>query len=427
MKVLVVAANWWALGGQVSMALVRAGFDVAAISPPASVVRDVKVIKAHYTYRPWASSNSILHAIKNFGPDFVVGADDRAITNLHEIFAEKIKNTDDPLAVSVCKLIERSLGKPTSYSLAAAKGEFVKFAQSVGVRCPSTTIIADERILDRSLINFTYPIVIKADESFGGAGVKVAENTDQARQAFRQLTFPYGWPAAFMEIARGLTFWPLVKRLLRRKRVIAAQEFIAGRDANSALVCLNGKILAGINVEAVQTLRANGPSTVIRILNHQEMTDAVKVLVEKLGLSGYYGFDFIIDTENRAWLLEMNPRVTPASVLTVGELTNLTEPLFAALMNSNSARRPPKIKIDTITLFPQGWERKAAGRRPFSDFYDVPWDEPEFVDACLTPRSRSTFLGAMSAHFVRKRAATKKRISGLLHSVMPFKSVSTDN
>jgi predicted ATP-grasp superfamily ATP-dependent carboligase len=31
-------------------------------------------------------------------------------------------------------------------------------------------------------------------------------------------------------------------------------------------------------------------------------------MVERLNLSGFVGFDFVLDSSNQAWLIEMNPR-----------------------------------------------------------------------------------------------------------------------
>jgi hypothetical protein len=41
------------------------------------------------------------------------------------------------------------------------------------------------------------------------------------------------------------------------------------------------------------------------------MKAAAEIMARQLRLSGFLGFDFIIDRHDRAWLLEMNPRATP--------------------------------------------------------------------------------------------------------------------
>ena len=88
--------------------------------------------------------------------------------------------------------------------------------------------------------------------------------------------------------------------------------FIPGVPANRAVLCWHGEVLAGLSVEAVKTAHATGPATVVRILDNAEMAEATGHVVRCLGLSGFVGFDFILErTSGRAFLIEMNPRPTP--------------------------------------------------------------------------------------------------------------------
>ena len=77
------------------------------------------------------------------------------------------------------------------------------------------------------------------------------------------------------------------------------------------MICWKGKVLAGISVEAVEVTQERGPASVVRVIDHLEMATVCEHVVKRLELSGFVGFDFILDCANRAWLLEMNPRVTP--------------------------------------------------------------------------------------------------------------------
>ena len=47
------------------------------------------------------------------------------------------------------------------------------------------------------------------------------------------------------------------------------------------------------------------------------MAEAVRRLVDRYGLSGFSGFDFLLSATGKATLLEVNPRVTPTAHLLV--------------------------------------------------------------------------------------------------------------
>ena len=64
-------------------------------------------------------------------------------------------------------------------------------------------------------------------------------------------------------------------------------------------------------MEVLATSYLFGPSTIVKIIDHSDVTAAAEAIVAKLGLSGFVGFDFMLDCANKAWFLEMNSRATP--------------------------------------------------------------------------------------------------------------------
>ena len=73
------------------------------------------------------------------------------------------------------------------------------------------------------------------------------------------------------------------------------QDHIDGHPANRAVACWRGEVLAGTSVLALRTQQATGPATVVRVIDNAEMDEAVKRLVQRLGLSGLWGVDFVIE------------------------------------------------------------------------------------------------------------------------------------
>lgn len=382
MKVLVVATNWWDLGGRIAISLARAGFDVAELSPPASALHKLRSTSTHYVYWPWRGASSILAAIDDFKPEYIVSADDEAVAILHRLHAcMRSYNKTNRRASSVCALIERSLGDPQSYALLAFRSKFMHVAQTIGVRCPRAIFVGAAYSLDSNLAKATYPIVVKADHSYGGRGIRLANDPAQLRTFVNRLAFSHTWPAACAQVAYGLTLTPLIARALRRKRFVTLQEFISGRNANRAVVCLAGRVLAGISVEVINTRPRNGPAILVQTTTNREMAETATLIVKKLNLSGFHGFDFIIDSTGRAWLLELNPRVTPVSALAIEGYPNLATALFGALVErqlNTEERQPEPEAHHKIALYSTAEFQKDE---KISPYFDASWNEPEFLKA----------------------------------------------
>jgi Carbamoyl-phosphate synthase L chain, ATP binding domain len=397
-RVLIVSASLWPLAGRISIALAKAGFCVAALSRTDSVIRKVKVIGAHYPYRPWAKKRSILDAVKAFGPDLLVCADDEAVSVLHRLYLFASKKADDKDSIGFARLIEASLGNPAGFAIARNKSRFVAVAKELGVRCPETVIIANQFALEVELENMTFPIVLKADGTCGGSGVRIANNPEAAQNAFHDLIKP-SWQSAIVNSFDGPTPQPLLDWICRRRQVVTLQKYVSGRPANRAVLCMRGKVLAGLSVEVHETQHDTGPSTIASIINHDQMRKTTEILARRLELTGFHGFDFIIDSANQAWLLELNSRVTSMSHFSVGNFSPAVT-LFSYLTEGAVAPVESPAMDKLIALFPQELQRCPNSEYLHSCYHDVPWDEPEFASACLSHNAEISFTGR-----IRRRIA----------------------
>ena len=70
-------------------------------------------------------------------------------------------------------------------------------------------------------------------------------------------------------------------------------------DSSCAVACWKGEVLAGLQGEVLCAQGTHGPSTVVRIIQSEEMAEAAALLVQRLRLSGFCGFDFIIEDGTR--------------------------------------------------------------------------------------------------------------------------------
>lgn len=379
--ILIAATSHWYPTARLAMALAQAGCRVEAVCPPGHPLSKTGAVEQVHTYYGLAPLFSYENAIAASRPDFLIPGDDLATRHLHHLHAQQHSGT---VGTAVRALIERSLGSSDSFPVVYARSRFIQLAQAEGIRVPKTEVIADRDGLKKWIAETGLPTVLKADGTSGGDGVRVVRTIDEAERAFRSLQAP---PMLARAAKRALVnqdrtlVWPA---LLRRRLVMNAQEFVEGHEASSTVACWQGKVLAALHFEVVHKRDSAGPATVIRLIEHAEMSAAAETMVRRLNLSGFHGFDFMLEADTRnAYLIEINPRVTQVGHLTLGPGRDLPAALYAAL--SGEALRPaPKVtESDTITLFPQEWLRDPASAFFRTGYHDVPWEEPELLRACL--------------------------------------------
>jgi glutathione synthase/RimK-type ligase-like ATP-grasp enzyme len=380
-KILVFATENNPLAARISLALVCVEFCVAALTRPGHPVREARKIPRHFAYHARFPFKSIIRAIDRWSPDLLVCTDDLAVRELQNLH----KNTaasDDKAGRRISDLIELSLGPPTSFPAIRNKSDFLALAKLEGLRCPKTIVIPATGALKSSPGELTYPVVVKADHSSGGRCVRVVNSDADLRLAIWELQAPSTWRGRlFLDAMLGSEALSPLRLPLRR--TISLQEYVVGHPGNRAVICWNGKVLAGISVEVVEVMHERGAASVIRLVNHPEMATVCERMVKRLNLSGFVGFDFMIDSANRAWLLEMNPRVTQTCHFSLADGTDLAATLYAQMTNQLPRPRPASINRDLIALFPNEIIRAPSSSYFLSCQHDVPWEEPELVRGVL--------------------------------------------
>jgi glutathione synthase/RimK-type ligase-like ATP-grasp enzyme len=389
LKVLVIAIEDSALGARISMALANVGCCVASLAPRKHSVRRLRKISDHFAYRARPRLRSTFRAIELWSPDILICTDELAVEELQILHQRTVRSRCEAHR-RISTLIENSIGPATSFRAMLNKSDFLACAKIEGVRCPRTMVFPATRPFVPALTELTYPIVVKADQSYGGRCVRIVNNESDLKAAVWELQIPSAWRSRPL-IGAIFGSKALNSLLLPLRRTISIQQFISGRPGNRAVVCWKGKVLAGISVEAVEVTRPCGPSSVVRTIDHPEIAIAAERMVGHLGLSGFVGFDFIIDPSGRAWLLEMNPRVTPICHLSFDDDTNLAESLFEQMTGLSPRTPSPTMKRGLIVLFPNEVARCPASQYLKFDQHDVPWSEPELVRITLNRTLRTGF------------------------------------
>jgi hypothetical protein len=375
------------------VALSQAGFIVRAVCPSSHQLYKTKAVERIYSYGGAMPLSSFAAAITGSNPDFIIPGDDLATLHLHQLHVrEKHRG---PAGAQICEVIERSLGDPESFSVVYARSRFMQVAQEEGVRCPPTEVITNECDLESAVSRIGLPMVLKANVTSGGEGVRVVDTLEDAKREFQALSAP---PMLARAAKRALIdrdqrlLWPA---LLRRRPVLNAQGFIAGREATSLVACWQGSILASLHFEVLHKLDSAGPATVLRIIDNLEMAQAAEKSVRRLRLSGLHGFDFMLETNTgSAFLIEINPRTTQVGHLTLGPGRDLPAALYSAISSETLHPAPKVTDKDTIALFPNEWLRDPASSYLISAYHDIPWQESEMVRACIQTRRapKSWFL-----------------------------------
>lgn len=386
-KVLIATTERWYPTVRLGMALAEAGCVVCAVCPSGHPLGKTRAAQRMYEYNGLRPLKSFADAITAAEPDFIVPGDDLATTHLHRLYEKQVRNKTT--GARVCALIERSLGAAESFSVMHARADFMHLASRVGVRVPKTDIVEDMDDLRRSISRLGLPMVLKADGTSGGDGVRLVHTLEEAEHALRKLQAP---PLLARAAKRSLVdqdanlVWP---SLLRRRHVVNAQPLIEGNEATSAVFCWEGSVLASLHFEVVNKVRARGHATVLKVIENREMSAAIEEIASRLKLSGLHGFDFILEAQTgNAYLIEMNPRATQVGHLQLGPEHDLPAALYAVLAKQAVQPAPKVTEKDTIALFPQEWLRDPESEYLTTAYHDVPWAEAELVKDCVRQQKR---------------------------------------
>ena len=385
--VLIATTARWFPTARLAVALANAGFTVDAVCPARHPIAKTGSVRRTFKYHGLNAVVSFAEAIAAAKPDLVVPADDLSTQNLHALYTQERRKGKPGEAI--CSLIERSLGSPENFAVSYARTKFIELADNVGVRVPKTAVISSVSDLKSWAAQTSFPIVLKADASSGGDGVRVVHTLEEAERALRILQAP---PLLARAAKRALVdqdmnlVWP---SLLRRRSIVNAQSFVAGREATTAVACWKGEVLAALHFEVVNKGISSGPATVLRLIENPEMSSAAEKMVRRLNLSGLNGFDFMLESKTgNAYLIEMNPRSTQVGHLTLGLGRDIPAALYSAVTGATVRPAAKVTDDDTIALFPQEWIRDSASTFLQSAYHDVPWDKPELIRACVSIRKK---------------------------------------
>lgn len=403
--VLLVNSTRWACTTRVALALAQAGCDVYAVCPARHPLLKIRGIRKPFPYRGLWPLQSLTAAIEAAKPQLVIPFDDRATAHLHELYRRA--RDSGPSGDEVAALIERSLGSPSSHAIVSSRCAFLDAAREEGLRVPDTFPIGTARDFESWQAGHPLPWVLKADGTFGGSGVQVANTAEEAQRRFLDMTrmFRAGRALKRLFVNRD-SFW--LRPWWRRSRPgIVVQSFVRGRPANCAVVCWKGRVLAGIGVDVVSAEGPTGPASVVRVVDNPEMMHCAERVARRFGLSGFFGLDFMIeDATGAAYLIEMNPRCTPLCHLQLGKGRDMIGALQAQISGQPARDLPPVTRKEMIAYFPDAWNSRSEFLQ--NSFQDIPSGEPDLVRELLRPWPERSLLFRLYA--LKDGTAGRRRV-----------------
>jgi hypothetical protein len=392
-RVLIAASLSWPLSARLALRFIHYGCRVSVICPRGHLLRHVDGVASVHPYRPFDSLRSFEEAIDESQPDIVIPCDDRVAAQLHELHERR---------PALRALIESSLGPASSHEIVRRREPLLAVARALGIRVPETRPVTSVGDVRAWFEGGAPAGVLKRDGTWGGGGVAVARSEDSALRAYLKLARQPGAGGALKRLVVNqdpLSWWSWKRRA---PPALTIQQLIKGRPANAMLACWRGELLGIVTVEVLKAQGVTGAGLVVRVVENKEIERVATLLAAHLGLTGFFGLDFMLEDETDAcYLIEMNPRCTQLGHLSLRKQGDLAGVFFAKM--SRRPRPEPRVSItsDVIAFFPQALTCGASGAWLEDSHLDIPWESPRLVRELLRPPSPDRRWIARLYHLLR--------------------------
>jgi hypothetical protein len=401
LTLLLTATTWWPLSARLAVRLLEHGCTVTALCPPGHVLHQVTGIGRIHSYTGFDSLVALEKAVAAVRPDLVIPCDDRAVWQLHALHESHREHRE---------LLERSLGAPEHYNTLRSRVGCANIARTLGVPVPETRGISSLAAIREWFDANPGRAALKVDGSSGGHGVQIVDDPQECIAAWRRLgkAPPVGlaWKRWLVD-SDPLAFWPPLRK---GSPSASLQAFIPGRAANAMLACWEGELLGTVVVEVLCSQGVTGASTIVRVIRHSQIEQAAASLTRGLGLSGFYGLDFMLhERSGIAYLIEVNPRCTQLGHLVVPGQGDLAGLLCARLGTPAVVRAQMPVASDVIAFFPQALAWSSDSPYLQSCSHDVPWTEPRLVQELLRESWPDRRWLARAYHRLRPRRVQAAR------------------
>jgi len=372
---LLSAATHWFAQARMPRCLARAGFEVSVLAPRGSLaeksrfVKKIGAIPENTTVAQWMQAFAAMANATS--PDLVLPCDDTSFRLMQMLVYSPPPHLPPVQRRDLATLVTASLGNPSFYRTSVDKTLLCPAAERLGVRVPPHCLVAEPREAEAFAAEHGYPVVLKRGHSTAGKGVAICSDPAQIVEAFANLTRddPTGLPEAH------------VGRLL-------AQAHIPGKIQYYAGVAWKGELVSGMAVEKLAG-EPKGPSSVSRYFRSDELRDFSARLARGFEMTGIFAPEFAIDARTgEAYLLELNRRMTHGTHRGAAMGVDTGAAFFAAVTGTPASTRADLDEGEEhlCVHFPGEWVRDPESCWLTDHAVDVPWDEPELLEAMIALR-----------------------------------------
>ena len=402
------------------MVLKSMGCRVELMAPEGHPALATDAIEAHHHYWPMMPLTGLRRALGSSRPDLLLLADELSFLLVEELGRWALA-TDSGEAKATLHLLRQSFGNLECLPLTRSRMALLTAAESAGVAIPLTTPLQEAADLRRLAQEMPGPWMLKADSTWGGFGVRKVEQPDRLVSTWKRLQQPLGLLQSIKRGWKGKEWGHLHLWLRGADREVIAQSFMEGRERTAMTVCSGGRVLAAVCLQVEEVGYANGPASKLRVVDDPAMLEAMRRVAAATGISGFCGFDFMLDAiTGEPHLLEMNMRPTQLAHLPLGAGRDLCATLVREVLGAGKAGqsgvlkdRPTPVNDGLIATFPQYILNDPSGSRLGGAFHDVPWSAPELVRKAVAPAALPSLITSdprwcMKVHARENAAAFRK-------------------
>ena len=385
-RILIIATTHWMSTARLAMALAELGCRVELMAPSAHPALATDAVSAHHRYWPMFPMSGLRRALGASRPDLLLLADELSFLLVEEL-AQWALATDSGEAEATLRLLRRSFGNLDCLPLTRSRKALLTAADTAGVSIPLTTALHAPEDLRRVAGEMPGPWMLKADSTWGGFGVRKVDSADRLTSTWKRLQQPLGMLQSIKRGFEGKEWGHLHLWLRGADREVIAQGFVEGIERTGMAVCAGGRVLAFACLQVEEVGYANGPASKLRVVTDGAMEDSMRRVAAAVGISGFCGFDFMLDAATgESYLLEMNMRPTQLAHLSLGPGRDLCATLVRELLGAAATMdRVSPVSNSLIATFPQHILNDPSGSRLAQAFHDVPWTAPQLVRRVAAP------------------------------------------
>jgi glutathione synthase/RimK-type ligase-like ATP-grasp enzyme len=375
---LVSTATRWYGTARTPRALAKAGFEVTLLTPRNSLAESSRfVTRVAYlpdTATPLEWIHAVAATVRAVSPRQIMPCDDVSFRLLAMLALSPPPQMQPALQAELAGLVRASLGSPEHYRASVDKTLICEAAARAGVRVPEHAVIGAIEEATAFADRHGYPVVVKRPYTTAGDGVRIVADSRELASAVADLVAP-----KLDDLEPEAT-----RRLL-------IQKYIAGNLCYQNVAAWQGRYLAGYAGDRIEAYGGPmTPGTVVRYHDSSALRDFAVQLVEAFGMSGLFASEYVVEkSTGLPYLIEINRRISPGTHFGAVMNVDLCAALHAAMQGIASPTRgrldPGEERI--FVQFPLEWLRNPQSPWLRRHPVDVPWDDPELLDAMLALRN----------------------------------------